>query len=136
MVYPLIWYSLLGFPLRIGERTIGSFEIARAGDVGFTEEERRLIETLASQAAIAIENARLFENTQRTYFETIRSLAQALEARDSYTKGHSERVMRYALRTAQAMGVPEPERRILGHASLLHDIGKIGIADAILNKTV
>ncbi len=127
--------EVMGVPLRIGERTIGSFEVMRADDGVFSDEERRLLETLASQAAIAIENARLFENTQRTYFETIRSLAQALEARDSYTKGHSERVMRYALRTAKAMGVADPAQRILGHASLLHDIGKIGIADAILNKT-
>jgi response regulator RpfG family c-di-GMP phosphodiesterase len=128
--------EVLGVPLRIGERTIGSFEVTRSGTVQFNDEERRLLETLASQAAIAIENARLFENTQRTYFETIRSLAQALEARDSYTKGHSERVMRYALRTATAMGMAEADRRILGHASLLHDIGKIGIADSILNKAV
>ncbi len=124
----------LGVPLRIGERTIGSFEVSRGDRSGFTDEERRLIETLASQAAIAIENARLFENTQRTYFETIRSLAQALEARDSYTKGHSERVMRYAVQTAEAMGIGEEERRLICHAALLHDIGKIGIADAVLNK--
>ncbi|MFW5739638.1 MAG: GAF domain-containing protein, partial [Myxococcota bacterium] len=127
--------SMLGVPLRIGERTIGSFEVARDDQNGFSEEERRLIETLASQAAIAIENARLFENTQRTYFETIRSLAQALEARDAYTKGHSERVMRYAVSTAEAMGVGEEDRRLICHAALLHDIGKIGIADAVLNKS-
>lgn len=127
-------HTMLGVPLRIGERTIGSFEVARGDTNGFTEEERRLIETLASQAAIAIENARLFENTQRTYFETIRSLAQALEARDAYTKGHSERVMRYSVATAEAMGIGEEERRLICHAALLHDIGKIGIADAVLNK--
>jgi GAF domain-containing protein len=126
--------AMLGVPLRIGERTIGSFEVSRGDESGFSDEERRLIETLASQAAIAIENARLFENTQRTYFETIRSLAQALEARDSYTKGHSERVMRYAVQTAEAMGIAEEERRLICHAALLHDIGKIGIADAVLNK--
>jgi GAF domain-containing protein len=128
--------EVLGVPLRIGDRTIGQFEIARDDEGSFSEEERRLLETLASQAAIAIENARLFENTQRTYFETIRSLAQALEARDAYTKGHSERVMRYALRVASVLGIPEDERRIIGHASLLHDIGKIGIADAVLNKAM
>jgi response regulator RpfG family c-di-GMP phosphodiesterase len=132
--HPALPGEVMGVPLRIGERTIGSFEVMRAGKGSFNEQERRLLETLASQAAIAIENARLFENTQRTYFETIRSLAQALEARDSYTKGHSERVMRYALRTAKAMGVPETDQQVLCHASLLHDIGKIGIADAVLNK--
>ena len=128
-------HTMLGVPLRIGDRTIGSFEVSRGDASGFSDEERRLIETLASQAAIAIENARLFENTQRTYFETIRSLAQALEARDSYTKGHSERVMRYSVQTAEAMGIQEEERRLICHAALLHDIGKIGIADAVLNKS-
>lgn len=128
--------EVLGVPLRIGDRTIGSFEVSRTDEKEFTDGERRLLETLASQAAIAIENARLFEDTQRTYFETIRSLAHALEARDSYTKGHSERVMLYALQIAEVMGISETERKIIGHASLLHDIGKIGIADAILNKTV
>jgi HD-GYP domain-containing protein (c-di-GMP phosphodiesterase class II) len=87
------------------------------------------------RAASRTRNARLFENTQRTYFETIRSLAQALEARDSYTKGHSERVMRYSVQTAEAMGIQEEERRLICHAALLHDIGKIGIADAVLNKS-
>ncbi|MFH0903167.1 MAG: GAF domain-containing protein [Pseudomonadota bacterium] len=127
--------STFGVPLRIGDRTIGSFEVERIGNGPFSDEERRLLETLASQAAIAIENARLFETTQRTYFETIRSLAQALEARDAYTKGHSERVTRYAILVAEALRIPEGERRVLAHAGLLHDIGKIGVADAILSKT-
>jgi len=121
-------------PLKIGQRTIGFFELGRAhGD--FSAEERRMLETLASQAAIAIENARLFERTQRTYYQTIRALAEALEARDAYTRGHSERVTRYALRIADAMGLPESERHMIEHAGLLHDIGKIGISDSILHKT-
>ena len=121
-------------PLRIGDRTIGVFELGRdQGD--FSEEERRMLETLASQAAIAIENSRLFERTQRTYYETIRALAEALEARDAYTRGHSERVTRYALALADALELPPEERRIIEHAGLLHDIGKIGISDSILHKT-
>ncbi|MDY0002559.1 MAG: HD-GYP domain-containing protein, partial [Polyangia bacterium] len=121
-------------PLRIGDRTIGIFELGR--DTGeFNDEDRRMLRTLASQAAIAIENSRLFERTQRTYYETIRALAEALEARDSYTRGHSERVTRYALSIAVALGLPEDERKIIEHAGLLHDIGKIGISDTILNKT-
>ncbi len=127
--------ATLGVPLRIGERTIGSFEVARGDKSGFSDEERRLVETLARQAAMAIENARLFENAQRTYFETIRSLARAIEARDAYTKGHSERVMRYAVQTAEGMGIDPESCRLICHAALLHDIGKIGIADSVLNKS-
>jgi HD-GYP domain-containing protein (c-di-GMP phosphodiesterase class II) len=126
--------SIVSAPLRIGERTIGVFEIGSLAADAFSEEDRRMLETLASQAAIAIENARLFESTQRTYFETIRSLAYALEARDAYTQGHSERVTALSLKVAEAMGWSAEERQVLSHAGMLHDIGKIGVADAILNK--
>jgi HD-GYP domain-containing protein (c-di-GMP phosphodiesterase class II)/putative methionine-R-sulfoxide reductase with GAF domain len=121
-------------PLRIGDRTIGFFELGRATGE-FTDEEKQMLSTLASQAAIAIENARLFERTQRTYYETIRSLAEALEARDAYTRGHSERVTKYSLAIAEALGLSDEELKVIGHAGLLHDIGKIGISDTILHKT-
>lgn len=121
-------------PLRIGDRTIGFFELGRE-EVEFNDEEKRMLRTLASQAAIAIENSRLFERTQRTYYETIRGLAEALEARDAYTRGHSERVTRYALAIAEAMDLSPEDCRIIEHAGLLHDIGKIGISDTILHKT-
>ncbi len=119
-------------PLRVGDRLIGVFQLGAAHDV--SEEEHRLLETLASQAAVAIENARLFEDTQRTYHETLRSLATALEARDSYTRGHSERVARISLEIAQELVLDEPQRREIYSAAMLHDIGKIGVRDDILLK--
>jgi len=121
-------------PLKIGDRVIGVFELGKENGE-FTEEEKRMLDTLASQAAVAIENARLFERTQKMYYETIRSLAEALEARDSYTRGHSDRVTRYALAVAEEMEVSAEDLRVIGHAGLLHDIGKIGIRDTILHKT-
>jgi putative nucleotidyltransferase with HDIG domain len=127
--------SFLGTPLKIGDRTIGVFELTSKKSDAFGKEERRLLETLASQAAIAIENARLFERTQKTYYETIKALAQALEARDAYTRGHSERVTKYALKIAQEYGCSEEECKLIQQAGLLHDIGKIGIEDSILKKT-
>ncbi len=119
-------------PLVVGDKTIGTFEIesARAYDAG----ERRLLETLASQAAIAIENARLFEDTQRTYYDTLRSLAGALEARDAYTRGHSQRVADLAGKLAEQLGLDEKARHEIYSAALLHDIGKIGVRDEVLLK--
>ena len=120
-------------PLKIGDRTIGFFELGK--EVGeFNEEEKRMMRTLAGQAAIAIENSRLFDHTQRTYYETIRALAEALEARDAYTRGHSERVTRYALAIAKELNLSADDQKIIEHAGLLHDIGKIGISDTILHK--
>jgi GAF domain-containing protein len=122
----------LDLPLRIGDRTIGVFELV--GEKQFGEEERRMLETLASQAAIAIENARLFDETQQTYYETLRSLAGALEARDAYTSGHSDRVAAISLRVAERLGIDEERRREIYSAALLHDIGKIGVRDDVLLK--
>ena len=126
--------SFLGVPLKIGNRVIGYFELGSLDEGAFSNDDRRVLQVLAGQAAIAIENARLFENTQQTYYETISSLAQALEARDAYTKGHSERVTRYALETAREMGLSDHSRKVIRYAGLLHDIGKIGISDSILHK--
>lgn len=126
--------SSIAVPMVTGNKIIGYFELASMDEGAFSPEDQRVLQVLAGQAAIAIENARLFEHTQETYYETIRSLAQALEARDSYTKGHSERVTRYALVMADKMGLDDRERKILHYAGLLHDIGKIGISDTILHK--
>jgi putative nucleotidyltransferase with HDIG domain len=124
--------TMVDVPLRVGERTIGVFELA--AEKSFGDEERRMLETLASQAAIAIENARLFDETQRTYYDTLRSLAGALEARDAYTQGHSERVAKLSMRIAEKLGLPEQDRKEIYSAALLHDIGKIGVRDEVLLK--
>jgi GAF domain-containing protein len=125
-------FSVFDFPLVIGEKTIGVFELVKRATTGLGEQERQMLETMASQAAIAIENARLFENTQRIYYETLKSLAQALEARDDYTRGHSERVATLSHRIGQRLGFGDRDTTTLYNAALLHDIGKIGIRDELL----
>jgi putative nucleotidyltransferase with HDIG domain len=74
------------------------------------------------------------KETEEAYFEAIRSLIKALEEKDTYTQGHSERVANYALAIAKEAGLPEEECDLIYKASLLHDIGKIGIPDYILHK--
>jgi len=128
---PLQTYDL---PLKIGERTIGVFEVVREATMGLGQADQQLLETLAAQAAIAIENARLFEDTQRVYYETLKSLAKALEARDDYTRGHSERVANLALAIAHQMAMTDEECNLIYNSALLHDIGKIGVRDSILLK--
>jgi HD-GYP domain-containing protein (c-di-GMP phosphodiesterase class II) len=128
--------SYLGIPLKIGNRIIGYFELSSLDQEAFSEDHRRVLQVLASQAAIAIENARLFESTQQTYYETIRSLAQALEARDSYTQGHSERVTAFAVKTGEFLGLCEHDIKVIHYAGMLHDIGKIGISDTVLHKRI
>ena len=100
------------------------------------------LETLAGQAAIAIDNAALFENLQRSntelslaYDETIEGWSRALDLRDKETEGHTQRVTEMTMRLAQASGAfSEAELTHIRRGALLHDIGKMGVPDGILLK--
>lgn len=99
------------------------------------------LEALAVQAAIAIDNAGLFDSLQRSnvelalaYDTTIEGWSKALDLRDKETEGHTQRVTELTLRLAQAMGLPEVQLIHIRRGALLHDIGKMGIPDAILLK--
>lgn len=82
---------------------------------------------------MALNLARLYAEQEALFLETILSLAEAIDARDPYTRGHSDRVSQYALKTAQTMGLSEKESREIYYAAILHDIGKIGIREDVLN---
>ncbi len=83
-------------------------------------------------ALTSLEQAR--RDAERSYIQTVESLAIALEAKDRYTAGHSERVQRFAVLIARSLGLPKDDVEVIGQAALLHDIGKIGMLDKILNK--
>ena len=100
-----------------------------------------LLETLAGQAAIAIDNAQLFEGLQQSntelslaYDATIAGWSRAMDLRDRETEGHTQRVTDLTLKLARAMNIRESELRHIRHGALLHDIGKMGIPDSILLK--
>ncbi len=100
----------------------------------FGEDEMNIIRNLSSQIAVAFENMRLNEDRERVYFESIAALALAVEARDPYSRGHSERVGECAVAIGQAMKLDDKDLQTLRDAARLHDIGKIGITDTILLK--
>ncbi|ORJ59502.1 HD domain-containing phosphohydrolase [Geothermobacter hydrogeniphilus] len=123
-------------PLVIGEEVIGTLTMANRRDENpFDGEDLELLTTIAAQASIAIKNARLYEEQQSTYLSTVQALVSAVEASDAYTRGHSERVKRYALRLAEFMNLPAETLKRLEQAAILHDIGKIGICESLLHKT-
>ena len=125
--------SLLSVPIVVGEKTLGVIELFHRA-VPFTPEDEALLVTLASQVGIALENARLYQDVRGVYLSTIRSLATAIDARDPYTKGHSEEVARYAVLMARHLGWPSEEVERIEYAGLLHDAGKIGTTEAVLLK--
>ncbi len=100
-------------------------------DLSSTKEIRELAESY-NRAAVAVRNAH--ENLQHAYVEFVGSLANALDARDRYTSGHSSRVSQLSSATAAAMGLSPDEVERVRTGALLHDIGKIGIADSVLQK--
>jgi len=76
----------------------------------------------------------LFDEQEKAYLQAIQSLAKALEAKDSYTAKHSSRVAKYSVMLGRRLGLSEEELRLLKQGALMHDLGKIGISDSILNK--
>ncbi|MEW6515944.1 MAG: HD domain-containing phosphohydrolase [candidate division FCPU426 bacterium] len=100
----------------------------------FSNDNLNTLSSLASQAAIAIENVHLVSALRRDYLNSIKALAAAVDAKDHYTHGHSHKVMVYATAIAREMGLKEKEIEKIRYGALLHDIGKIGISEAVLNK--
>lgn len=122
-------------PLIVKDEVIGTLTLANTFDgTSFSSEDLEMLSTIAAQASIAIKNAHLYEEQQATYLSTVQALVSAVEASDAYTRGHSERVTRYALGLGRAMNQSGDMLRRLEHAAVLHDIGKIGIDIALLHK--
>jgi len=126
--------TIVAVPLKTKEKLIGVVEILNKKDGLFNEEDLNLLEALSNQAAVAIENAKLYENLKTLFLNTVKSLAAAIETKDIYTRGHSERVTQYSLIIARKLGMDSSEIEKLRLAALLHDIGKIGIDESILRK--
>ena len=127
--------SLVAAPLFSHGKIIGVLNInnKRSGEP-FSQDDLDLLTTVAGQAATAVENSNLYKDIRTSYFDTVRALVNALEAKDKYAKGHSERVTLLAMMIADEMGLPEDRKQVLQNAGVLHDIGKIGISMNILNK--
>jgi response regulator RpfG family c-di-GMP phosphodiesterase len=127
--------SIVAVPLRIqqrgasgtGPRLLGFLAAASlTRGKRFDEGQRKLLSIVSSRAAAAIENARLYEDLQATFQQTIHGLAKAIDKMDRYTAGHSDRVAQYAVYLAQRLGLGAHEIEIVRQSALMHDIGKIG----------
>ncbi len=121
-------------PIRAAHETVGALFVSVQRPRELTPNEVSLLTTLAEIAGDAIHRARLHESLEESFIQTILALAKAIDAHDSYTSGHSERMAEMAVAVAQAMGLSSEEQEALRFAARLHDIGKIGVPDAILRK--
>jgi len=128
--------TILAVPLKnVGGHIIGVFEVLNKKNGYFDTEEEGILQLLGSLAASAIENAQLYENLSKSQLETIYRLAMTAEYRDQQdTAIHLRHISEYSATIAHGMGLPEKEVENIRYASPLHDIGKVGISDAILLK--
>jgi HD-GYP domain-containing protein (c-di-GMP phosphodiesterase class II) len=131
MAAPLLWQSSGS---NGDSQVLGVLTVWGHPGEDFGEDALDMLRIFAVIAGAAIVNLRLYTNLQKQFLRTLQSLANGLEARDEYTRGHSERVMQVSCLIAQELQVPAETIDSLRNASLLHDIGKIGVPDAILRK--
>jgi HD-GYP domain-containing protein (c-di-GMP phosphodiesterase class II) len=127
--------NIICVPVKVKEKTIGVLEaINKKEKVGFNKEDLSLLISLADQVAIALDNSRLYQELEEMFFQTAKSLADAIEKRDPHTGGHTQRVTLYSQAIAKYLTLTPLEKKWVKITSVLHDIGKIGIEDYILKK--
>ncbi len=139
---PTTWsLSYVGAPIRVKGQTLGFINLDSSIPGFFNAFHAERLQAFADQAGIAINNAQLMRQLQQTnldllaaYDTTILGWAKALELRDYETQGHSQRVTDLTIALAKQLGIREPQLTHIRYGALLHDIGKLGIPDAILFK--
>lgn len=128
-------HSFVSAPLVFQGELIGVLTAAeKVSGSPFRDTDLSFLMNAARVGAIAFKNSRLREQMQRDYINTITTLALLIDARDSYTKRHSENVTRYAVEICKALRFTSAQVELVRRAGLLHDIGKIGIRDSVLLK--
>ena len=115
--------------------TIGVLNFSdKENGVSFDEEDLALILNYANLTAIAIEKVKFYIETKKAYLATVEALAAAIDAKDRSSYNHLKRVVKYSLTMADELKLSQKEKEDIHFAALLHDVGKIGIAEVILNK--
>lgn len=134
--------TMLCMPIKNNnQEIIGAFQVLNKAHGVFTKNDEDLLVAIGGSASIALENAQLFEQQKELYkeqkllFESfINTLAASIDARDKITAGHSSRVKLYSMLIVDELGLDENTKEIIEKAATLHDIGKIGIRDSVLQK--
>ncbi len=126
--------SELVVPLWVGEELWGAVNVEERVPAAFDEDDARLVQTVADQIGSALRSAMLYERLEGAYLGTAEALAAALEAKDSYTASHSRAVVARTQEVGRRLGMGEGDIQTLRFAAIFHDIGKIAVPEAILNK--
>src|SRR5262245_53345847 len=126
--------SVMCAPMRTTEEILGVLYVDSQMAREFSEAELELLAAVGNQAGIALHRARLMQEVERLFFDVMKAIASIIDAKDGYTHQHSERVSAFGVRLARHLGFDAEGRAVVELSGLLHDVGKIGVPDAILNK--
>ncbi len=127
--------SILAVPLIVKGKVIGVAEVLnKKGNRKFDEADLELFAALGNQIAVAVENASLYTDLDRLFLSSIRAIVEAVDAKDPYTRGHSSRVVNYALQIGRALTRSKDKLKEIEISAILHDVGKIHVPAGILNK--
>lgn len=127
-------FSSISVPLIGKDRVLGVLNVGKFSRDPFTTSDLQIVLILSSQVVAAIENAALYDDLRESYFRTVQALVAAVEAKDPYTKWHSTNVAKYAVAIARDLGMSPSFLEEIHIASILHDVGKIGISERIICK--
>jgi HD-GYP domain-containing protein (c-di-GMP phosphodiesterase class II) len=127
--------SVMSVPVRNEDRTTGVIYVDTSSLFEtFTEGDLQLLAALGKQLGVAIERASLIAGLEDLFVGIIHTLVATIEAKDRYTKGHSERVTNFSMAIASKMNLERKKLAVLELSGLLHDVGKIGVPESVLNK--
>ncbi|MBK8206080.1 MAG: HD domain-containing protein [Planctomycetes bacterium] len=127
--------SAMCVPVRTNTDIIGAIYLDRVdNDTPFHQHQLELLAGIGRQAGVAVERARMLEDMEGLFYSCVRALVSSIEAKDQYTHGHSERVTAFAVTLAEEMQLDAETLDNVRLGALLHDVGKIGVAEKILTK--
>ena len=126
--------SVMCAPMRTTDEILGVLYVDSQMAREFNEAELELLAAIGNQAGIALHRARLMAEVERLFLDVMKAIASIIDAKDGYTHKHSERVAAFGVRLARHLGFDADGRAVVELSGLLHDVGKIGVPDAILNK--
>ncbi len=128
-------HAAMCVPLESHDKVLGVLYVDTiGGHRRFQESELELLSVIGRQAGIAVQRAMYLKETRELFYSTVQTLAATIEAKDRYTRGHSERVTTFSVAIAAQMGLSEAEQLTVRLSALLHDVGKIGVSERVLNK--
>lgn len=127
--------SVMCAPVATDQEVLGVlYADSRSQTGAFSENDLDLLALIGNVAGVAIHRAQVMAQEEQFFFDTIRAFVASIDAKDGYTHRHSERVAAFASRIARELGVSAEEIEVVKLAALLHDVGKIGVSESILNK--